>query len=142
MSVLQLFFDDEGVISRRTWWVGTLVLLFASMGIGWAATRIVAQPGLGEALAVFSAIAMLIPFHSVNAKRFRAIGRNPALALWGGLVPALSILVDLYLDWPSLDLLLGWMMIVILVWYVLDLGFYPHEDHASQARIDGVVNRA
>ena len=139
---MRLFFDDEGVISRQLWWTGTLFLLGLSMAIGWVVARATGNADHTEALMIFCSIAMLIPFHAVNAKRFRAIGRSPVLALWGGVVPAASVLADSFANWPAVDIVLGWMIMGIMVWYVLDLGIYPHESHASRSRIDAAVKRA
>jgi uncharacterized membrane protein YhaH (DUF805 family) len=142
MNPMRLFFDDEGVISRQLWWMGTLVLLGTSMAIGWGVGRMTGSTGLTEALMIFCSIVLLIPFHAVNAKRFRAIGRSPVLALWGGVVPAASVLVDSFFDLPAMDILLGWMIMAIMVWYIVDLGIYPHEAHASRQRIDAALKRA
>jgi uncharacterized membrane protein YhaH (DUF805 family) len=142
MTPMRLFFDDEGVISRQLWWAGTVFLLGVFMIGGWGAARMTGNTDHTEALMIFCSIAMLIPFHAVNAKRFRAIGRSPALALWGGLAPAVSVLADSFFDLPAMDILLGWMIMGIMVWYVLDLGIYPHEAHASRSRIDAAVKRA
>jgi uncharacterized membrane protein YhaH (DUF805 family) len=118
MTPMRLFFDDEGVISRQLWWVSTLLLLCAFMAMGWGVGRMTGNTGPAEALMIFCSISMLIPFHAVNAKRFRAIG------------------------WPAMDIMLGWMIMAIMIWYVLDLGIYPHEAHASRSRIDAAVKRA
>jgi uncharacterized membrane protein YhaH (DUF805 family) len=139
---MRLFFDDEGVISRQLWWVGTLLLLAACMAMGWGVGRMTGNTGPADALMIFCSIAMLIPFHAVNAKRFRAIGRSPMLALWGGMVPVTSVLVDSFFDLPAMDILLGWMIMGVMVWYVLDLGIYPHESHAPRQRIDAAIKRA
>jgi uncharacterized membrane protein YhaH (DUF805 family) len=142
MTPMRLFFDDEGVISRQLWWVSTLLLLCAFMAMGWGVGRMTGNTGPAEALMIFCSISMLIPFHAVNAKRFRAIGRSPVLALWGGIIPAASVLADTFADWPAMDIMLGWMIMAIMIWYVLDLGIYPHEAHASRSRIDAAVKRA
>lgn len=142
MNPMRLFFDDEGVISRQLWWTGTLFLLAVSMVMGSGVSRMTGNTSHTEALMIFCSIALLIPFHAVNAKRFRAIGRSPALALWGGIIPAASVLADSFTDWPAMDILLGWMIMAIMVWYMLDLGLYPHEAHAPRKRIDAAVKRA
>jgi uncharacterized membrane protein YhaH (DUF805 family) len=139
---MRLFFDDEGVISRQLWWMGTLALLGVSMAIGSGVARMTGNTSHTEALMIFCNIALLIPFHAMNAKRFRAIGRSPVLALWGGIIPAASVLADSFADLPVMDILLGWMIMGVMVWYVLDLGVYPHEAHASRSRIDAAVRRA
>jgi uncharacterized membrane protein YhaH (DUF805 family) len=139
---MRLFFDDEGVISRQLWWLATAALLGGFMTLGWGVGRLTGNTGPAEALMIFCSITMLIPFHAVNAKRFRAIGRSPVQALWGGIVPAASVLADSFFDLPVMDILFGWMIMGIMVWYVLDLGIYPHEAHASRSRIDAAVKRA
>jgi uncharacterized membrane protein YhaH (DUF805 family) len=142
MTPMRLFFDDEGVISRQLWWAGTLFLLGSSMAMGSGVARMTGNTGHKEALMIFCSIALLIPFHALNAKRFRAIGRSPVLALWGGIIPAASVLADSFTNWPVMNILLGWMIMGVMVWYVLDLGVYPHEAHAPRNRIDAAVKRA
>ncbi len=139
---MRLFFDDEGVISRQFWWIGTLALLGVSMALGTGVARMTGNTSHTEALMILCNIALLIPFHAVNAKRFRSIGRSPVLALWGGIIPAASVLADSFTNWPVMNILLGWMIMGIMVWYVLDLGIYPHEAHASRTRIDAAAKRA
>jgi uncharacterized membrane protein YhaH (DUF805 family) len=139
---MRLLFDDEGVISRRSWWIGTVLLLCAYMTCGAAAGRVLALPEHADAAMLFASIAILVPFHAVNAKRFRAIGRPPALALWGGGLPAASVLTDAFLNWPSADIVLGWLIMAVMIWFVIDLGLYPHESHASRDRIDAAANHA
>jgi uncharacterized membrane protein YhaH (DUF805 family) len=142
MRMTTLLFNDEGVIDRRQWRIGTLVLLALYMTSGAVATRWLGASRLDQPFMLFCSIAILIPFHAVNAKRFRAIGRSPALALWGGSVPALSILVSAFAAFPLVDIALGWMLVCIVVWYVVDLGIYPHDAKASHHRIDAVTQRA
>jgi uncharacterized membrane protein YhaH (DUF805 family) len=139
---MRLLFDDEGVISRRSWWSATAMLLCVYTAAGWAAGRLFALPGHAEAAMIFASIAILIPFHAVNAKRFRAIGRSPSLALWGGAVPATSVLIDAFVEWPLVDILLGWMIMTVMMWFVIDLGLYAHENHASRDRIDAAARHA
>jgi uncharacterized membrane protein YhaH (DUF805 family) len=143
MNLTQLLFDDEGVISRREWRVGTLILVAAYFAAGFATSRAFGARGLDEPLMLFVSIAMLIPFYAVNAKRFRATERSPNLALWGGAVPALSALSGTFLRIPVIDIAFGWLIIGIVVWYIVDLGFFPHDDRLDTAkRIDAAVRRA
>jgi uncharacterized membrane protein YhaH (DUF805 family) len=142
MSMGQLFLDDEGVISRRQWWIGTIALTLAYLGLGVIAQRQLGAKGYDEAAMLFVSIAILIPFHAVNAKRFQAIGRRPELALVGGIVSAVALLTDHFLAIDGLSILCGWAMIVVFVWYVTDLGLYDHEAHASATRIDAAIKRS
>jgi uncharacterized membrane protein YhaH (DUF805 family) len=131
MTPVHLFLDDE-----------TVLLLGVYAVTGWATGRSFARPEHAEAAMVFVSIAILIPFHAINTKRFRSIGRSPSLALWGGTIPAVSVLVDAFLDWPLADILLGWLIMGVILWFVIDLGLYAHENHASQGRIDAVAKHA
>ncbi len=142
MTLMRLLFDDDGVISRRSWWTGTLLLLAAYMAAGLATGHLIARPEHAQATMIFTSIAILVPFYAVNSKRFRAIGRPPSLALWGGALPAASVLVDAFLDIPAADVLLGWLIMGVLLWFLIDLGLYPHENHASRSRIDAAASPA
>ncbi len=126
MRMTQLLFDDEGRITRRQWWIGTLVLLAAQLAAETAATRWLAPLGLDRPALLFVSLALLIPFHAVNAKRFRALGRSPDLALWGGGLAGLSILCGAFLRWPQLDLALGLGLCIVILWYIVDLGILEH----------------
>ena len=141
MSMTQLLFDDEGKISRRQWWLGSGMLFALYMVLGIGMGRWLQGSGLDRPIMLFFSIAILIPFYAINAKRFRAMGRSPGLALWGGIVPCLSILIGTFLKAPWLDILLGWMMIGITIWYVIDLGVYAHGFSAYLARIDAAAKR-
>jgi uncharacterized membrane protein YhaH (DUF805 family) len=141
MNMAQLLFDDEGVISRRLWWLGTITLVLAHIAAGYAATRWLGARGLDRPAMLFLSIAILIPFYAVNAKRFRAIGRDPALALVGGALPALAALKGMHIAWPMIDIALGGLIIATIVWYAIDLGLYDHEAHASAGRIDAALRQ-
>ncbi len=123
----QLLFDDEGTISRRQWWIGTLMLLAVQQIAESVAGRWLAPLGLDRPVLLFTSLALLIPFHSVNAKRFRACGRSPARALWGGILAGLVILSGAFLRWPALDLILGLGLCLVILWYLVDLGILDHE---------------
>ncbi len=127
MRMTQLLFDDEGVITRRQWWIGTLVLLALQQVAEAAAARWLTPLGLDRPALLFVSLALLIPFHAVNAKRFRGCGRSPDLALWGGGVAGLSILAGAFLRWPALDLALGLGLCLVIIWYIVDLGILDHE---------------
>jgi predicted lipid-binding transport protein (Tim44 family) len=83
MEIARILFSDEGVINRRQWWLGTLGLLAFQLLVGWLAAWHFGRSGLDRAFMLFVSIALLIPFHSLNAKRFRAIGQ-PAPARSAG----------------------------------------------------------
>jgi uncharacterized membrane protein YhaH (DUF805 family) len=126
MNIAQLLFDDDGVITRKEWWIGTCVLMAAHALAGYLAFRFLGARGLDRAVMLFISIAILVPFYAINAKRFRFIGRAPNLALVGGILPALAALSSVFLSWRALDITLGLALMVAIVWYVIDLGLIPH----------------
>jgi len=141
MIMTQLLFDDEGVISRRQWWAGVAILIAAQSFAGWLAAHWLAPRGLDRPAVLFLSLAILIPFHAVNAKRFRAIGRPPSLALCGGALAALTTLADAFLKSPTLDLGLGLALIATILWYAVDLGVLDHDSRATPERIDACLRR-
>ena len=141
MSMTQLFLDDEGTIARRQWWIGTLALLCIQFLAEALTARWFGPQGLDGPLMLSLSLAILVPFHAVNAKRFRAIGRPPALAVWGGSIAGLSILAGAFLRLPSLDAALGLILIATIVWYVVDLGVLNHDARAAPTRIDAAAGR-
>lgn len=139
MTAFQLFFDDEGEIARRQWWIATLLLVILQMGMEMLASRLV--PGGSRGVSMFLSIAILIPFYSVNAKRFRAIGRSPSLALIGGLLTAASILIDTFLPLPALNMIFGFALLGVIIWYVIDLGVLAHDEVPRPLRIRDLGSR-
>jgi uncharacterized membrane protein YhaH (DUF805 family) len=91
---------------------------------------------------IFLSIVILIPFHAVNAKRFRAIGRSPLWALWGGVIGALAALQALFIPSPVVAMGVSWATVAVIIWYIVDLGLFPHRDRSSQTRLDGIMERA
>jgi uncharacterized membrane protein YhaH (DUF805 family) len=126
MTLAQLLFDDEGVITRRQWWIGTFVLVAFQILAEYLAGRHLLSSGFGRPAMLFLSIALLIPFYSINAKRFRAIGSMPELALAGGVLPLLAILSDTFLAFPKLDMALGLLILAVILWYIVDLGLLYH----------------
>jgi uncharacterized membrane protein YhaH (DUF805 family) len=139
MTIFRLFFDDEGEVTRRQWWIATLVLVVLQMCIEVLASRL--MPGGSRSISLFLSIAILIPFYSVNAKRFRAIGRSPSLALIGGALTAASILVDTFMPVAALNMLVGFALLGVIIWYVIDLGVLAHDDLPRRMKIRSVGSR-
>ena len=126
MTIAQLLFDDDGVISRKDWWIGTCILICVHTLAGSLAFRFLGAGGLDRAVMLFISIVILVPFYAINSKRFRFIRRAPSLALAGGVVPAMATLSSVFIGWQSLDMALGLLLIVTFIWYVIDLGLIEH----------------
>jgi uncharacterized membrane protein YhaH (DUF805 family) len=142
MTLLRLLLDDEGEIARRQWWIGTLLLVAAHAVAGLILHRLLGARHLDGPIMIFLSIAILIPFYAVNAKRFRAIGRSPNLALWGGVLTAAAVLQAQFLPSPALSTGIGWAMIAVIAWYIIDLGLFPHADRSAETRLDGDFEQA
>jgi uncharacterized membrane protein YhaH (DUF805 family) len=137
MNMVRLFFADEGVIDRRSWWLGAGVLVGVQLCLGVLAARHLGPLGLDRPLMVFVSIALLIPFHSVNAKRFRAIRQPPWFALAGGGVAMASIICGAFLPGHPVNIPLGLVLLVVIVWFAAALGVYD-----PPPRIDPAAGRA
>jgi uncharacterized membrane protein YhaH (DUF805 family) len=124
MEIARILFSDEGVINRRQWWLGTLGLLAFQLLVGWLAAWHFGRSGLDRAFMLFVSIALLIPFHSLNAKRFRAIGQPTWLALAGGMTAMASIIAGTFLPGHPVNIPLGLALLVVIVWFAAALGFY------------------
>jgi uncharacterized membrane protein YhaH (DUF805 family) len=135
MTWLQVLFDDEGVITRRAWWWGTALLVAAHIGLGWLAARHAGPLGLDRPLMLFVSISLLIPFHSLNAKRFRAIGQPGWLALAGGGVAFASILAGAFLPGAAINIPLGLALLVVIVGFAAALGIYDPPPQIDPARL-------
>jgi uncharacterized membrane protein YhaH (DUF805 family) len=124
MELARILFSDEGVISRRQWWTGALVLIAFQLLAGHAAAKAFGRQGLDRPLMLFIAIALLIPFHSLNMKRFRAIGQPTWFASAGGVVAMASILMGAFLPGHSANIPVGLALLVVILWFAAALGIY------------------
>jgi uncharacterized membrane protein YhaH (DUF805 family) len=136
LSWIRLLFDDEGMISRKTWWAGTILLVLFYAAAQFFAARLLGEMQLARPFMMFVSLSILVPFYSVNAKRFRAIGRSSNQALIGGILPGLVILADFYVAFDTLNILFGLATLCIIIWYILDLGVFDHHVQ-PRLRIDG-----
>jgi uncharacterized membrane protein YhaH (DUF805 family) len=137
MELARILFSDEGVISRRQWWLGASVLIGFQLLAGYAAAREFGRQGFDRPLMLFVAIALLIPFHSLNMKRFRAIGQPTWFALAGAAVAMASVLAGAFLPGHPVNILLGLSLLGVILWFVAALGCYD-----PPPRIDPAPRRA
>ena len=135
MSWARLLFDDEGEISRKTWWAGTLLLVLLHGIAEYFVSRILVGTEIAKPLMMFFSLAILVPFYSVNAKRFSAIGRSSNQALIGGILPGIVILCDAFLAFHVLNLTFGLGMLAVILWFIIDLGVIDHSPVASSSRL-------
>jgi uncharacterized membrane protein YhaH (DUF805 family) len=137
MEFARILFSDEGVIDRRQWWQGTAALIGFQLVAGHLAQREFGASGLDRPLMLFIAIALLIPLHSVNAKRFRAIGQPTWFALAGGLAALASILAGALLPGHPVNIAIGIALLAVILWFAAALGFYD-----PAPKIDPAARRA
>jgi uncharacterized membrane protein YhaH (DUF805 family) len=137
MNLARILLADEGVIGRREWWAGTALLIGVQLLAGWVVSRHIGHRGHAQAIMLFVSIAMLIPFHSLNAKRFRAIGQPAGLAFAGGGIGMAAILCGAFLPGHAVNIPLGLALLAVIVWFAAALGFYD-----PPPRIDPDARRA
>jgi uncharacterized membrane protein YhaH (DUF805 family) len=143
MSMTHLLFDDEGKIARREWWLATGLLLAAYMLASALAARFLGSMRLDRPVMLFISIAILLPFYSVNAKRFRAVGRHSEWALIGAVLSALATLSGIFLPLHPFNTALGIALMLVILWYVVDLGVIDHTPVVDSSDVDiPVVDRA
>ncbi len=73
---------------------------------------------------LFVSIVLLIPFHSLNAKRFRAIDQPAWLALAGGAVALAAMLAGAFLPGHPVNIGLGLALLAVILWFAVALGVY------------------
>lgn len=135
MELARILFSDEGVISRRQWWLGATILIGFQLIAGHLAAREFGQHGFDRPLMLFIGIALLIPFHSLNMKRFRAIGQPTWFALAGGSVAMASILAGAFLPGHPVNIALGLALLCVILWFAAALGCYD-----PPPRINPILN--
>ncbi|TAL82181.1 MAG: hypothetical protein EPN75_02685 [Beijerinckiaceae bacterium] len=140
-----LFRTDEGRIDAGTWWrnAGLLTGIFVVLTLAWVLVAPFAEHDLAKqplfTVSVFAAnlyrivygfavIILLICYYNLSAKRWRDIGRPPALA---GLLPFVACLAGA-LHWVaprsagavphSWTIVADCVLFLVFVWNVVDLG--------------------
>jgi uncharacterized membrane protein YhaH (DUF805 family) len=143
MELARILFSDEGTISRRQWWLGAAILIGFQLLAGHVAAREFGQHGFDRPLMLFIAIALLIPLHSLNMKRFRAIGQPTWFALAGGAVAMASILAGAFLPGHPVNIPLGLALLAVILWFAAALGCYDPPPRIDATRnIDPAARRA
>jgi uncharacterized membrane protein YhaH (DUF805 family) len=143
MELARILFSDEGVITRRQWWLGSFILIAFQLLAGHMAAREFGQLGFDRPLMLFISIALLIPFHSLNMKRFRAIGQPTWFALAGGGIAMASILTGSFLPGHPVNIPMGLALLVVILWFAASLGCYDPPPRIETARdIDRAARRA
>jgi uncharacterized membrane protein YhaH (DUF805 family) len=141
MNMGHILFNDEGHISRREWWAGTIVLMLAQTGLGWLSHRYLDAYGAGQAAALFVSIVLLIPFYSVNVKRLQALGLPSWVALWMGALALVAILSGAFLPGHAINIPLGLALLCVIVGGAIWLGFYEPPPQVSPTGLTARVTR-
>jgi uncharacterized membrane protein YhaH (DUF805 family) len=141
MELARILFSDEGTITRRQWLLGAGILVGFQLFAGQIATREFGKQPFGgqdfdRPLMLFIAIALLIPFHSLNMKRFRAIGQPTWFSLAGGAIAMASILAGAFLPGHPVNIPIGLGLLAVILWFATALGCYE-----PPARIDPAAHR-
>jgi uncharacterized membrane protein YhaH (DUF805 family) len=135
--MLRVYLDDEGVIDRGHWWVGTLGLLVVLASLEGLVNSVPALAAYASGLMLFLALAALVPFHTMNIKRLRDRRRPEWLALAAAIPPAFAALSTAFRPATgplgTLDMVIGSAMLLVALWAVLDLGFGPSKPQPNRS---------
>jgi uncharacterized membrane protein YhaH (DUF805 family) len=122
-----LFTSFEGRINRKRYWIGALSLLAAWLIVILAGWSVLGEAVFGAPLIILQLVA-LYPAAALLVKRLHDRNRPTYfIAFW--LVPAvLSILLGLFgisdpMAPSGLDMLLGLIMMIVGIWFLIELGF-------------------
>lgn len=122
MNLFRLLFDDEGEISRAQWWIGVGCIVLAHVSLQIIAALAPFPLGLDRAFLTFVGIALVLPFHAVNAKRFRAMGHSPLLALPAAAIGVASGVLNTLPLGVTAPTITGIAGVIVWLWYVVHLG--------------------
>jgi uncharacterized membrane protein YhaH (DUF805 family) len=129
MDLGYLFTSARGRINRKPYWIGTLILMAISIGLGVISAALMAGSlALGLGLLVLGSLALLVPAYFLLAKRLQDRNRPPALA-WLLLGPAAvqNLLAPITLmrsgDMGGLETILNVIVGIIAIWFLIELGF-------------------
>ena len=149
MDFRHILTSTEGRIPRSQWWAGVGILIVIVIAV----TALI-NVLLGGVVTTAGGIATLIlqlvllyPYYAVSAKRFQDRNKPGSLAL---IIIGLSILQTLLtlfglagdpFDRGILDYILGAVMIVVGIWFLIELGVLKGTDGENQYGPDPLDRR-
>ncbi len=149
MDFNYLFTSFDGRINRKPYWMGVLVLVLAAIAISIVLAFALGAESRAFRIASFlMQLLFLYPGAALMAKRLHdrdrptwwvAIALAPALLQ--GLLTALGVTGD-PLHANALDYLLGLIVLVVGVWFLIELGFLRGTPGANQYGPDPLEGQA
>lgn len=131
MDIGYLFGSTSGRIGRQDWWIGVVILLVIGLVIGFIVSFVLG--GLfstaGRIVLFLLQLAFAWPSYALSGKRFQDRNKPASFALIGiglGLLKALLDIIGLTGN-PfapgTLDTIFSVAMIIVGLWYLIELGF-------------------
>lgn len=147
MDFNYLFTSFDGRINRAKWWIGILIIAAVGFIVSLVLLPLFGIGFMGRLVSLIVQVILFYPAYAVGAKRFQDRDKPSSYALVGpgaSIVYGLMALVGLVGDPVStgfLDGLFGIVMLVIFIWYVVDLGIMKGTDGANQYGPDPLAGR-
>jgi uncharacterized membrane protein YhaH (DUF805 family) len=122
-----LFTSFEGRINRKPYWIGALGILAAALIVNLAGWSVLGDAMFGAPVFIVQLVA-LYPAAALLVKRLHDRNR-PTYFVYFYVVPAvLSALIGLLgisdpMSPSGLDILLGLVMMIVGIWFLIELGF-------------------
>lgn len=119
--------STEGRIPRSQWWAGLAVIVVIGVVLALLIAWLFGPTTIGLIATLILQVALIFPSYALSAKRFQDRGKPGGLALIGiglGLVQTLARVVGLSnpLQPTALDLILGVALLIVGIWYLIELG--------------------
>lgn len=136
LSLLQTFFSPAGRLNRARFWFGLSVWIVALLAVAFASGLVIGMligatdfsMELSRSVGFLVSLMFLYPLYALMAKRLQDRGR-PA---WMALIGIVPVFIVQYLSSQGLiagggeptiaEVVLGWIIILVVIWVVIDLG--------------------
>lgn len=119
--------STQGRIPRSEWWAGLVVLVIIGVVLALIITWVLKATLIALIATLILQVILLYPSYALSAKRFQDRNKPGGLALIGiglGIVQTLARLVGISnpLAPTAVDYILGIALLIVGIWYLIELG--------------------
>ena len=145
MDFSHLYLSTEGRIGRKMWWIGHIILGVIGLIVASIFVSLFGQMSFATRLLNFIYVLVVAyPAYAVSAKRFQDRNKSGALGAILIGIGALSALLQLFgigtdpMHPGALSAILGIAVLIVAIWYLIDLGILRGTDGENQYGPDPV----
>lgn len=127
MDFAYILSSTQGRIPRSQWWAGLVVLVIIGVVLALIIGWVLGPTLIGLIATLILQVILLYPSYALSAKRFQDRNKPGGLALIGiglGILQTLARLVGLSnpLAPTAVDYILGIALLIVGIWYLIELG--------------------